>query len=260
MRHFLSSSSAGACVGVAVLLTLGCSEATNDDDDSAPIGDDDDTTELPFAYLRYDFEATVDGDTAEVALAVVALDEDREVLCTYPIEFDATYARGAAQGGIFWPTIDGSLALVEALDPGTSDCGAEFGLPYHDTPADLIGGWSPLGFYGCDVASEDTSFLGDDPTTVGDGTFADYCNVTAPAVAEVIQDRDLGDVEAIWLQQGAEGQMDGLGDYAYLPGEDGETVWYVFGLLFAAQDNGHEPVEGMQGRYHAVPLWVFFKF
>lgn len=245
----------------AVLWLVGCPEPTVADDDSAPAADDDDdTTGPPFAYLRYDFEATVAGDEAAVTLEVVALDGDRQTLCTYPIEFGAAYAQGPGQGGLFWPSIDGSWTLADATDPGTSDCGPEFGLPYHDSPADLIDGWSPMGFYGCDVAGQDAGFLGDDPTTAGDGTFAGYCNVTAPAVAGVIEDRDLGEVEAIWLQQGVEGQMDGMGDYSYLPGADGETVWYVFGLLYAAADNTSEPVDGLQGRYHAVPLWVFFKF
>jgi len=247
-------------VGFAAPLIAGCPGEIVADDDSAPVGDDDDATALPFAFLRYDFEAVVDGDAAAVSLAVAALDEDREVLCTYPIEFEAEYAAGANQGGLFWPTMDASLTLVTASDPGTSDCGPEYGLPYHDSPADLIDGWSPLGFYSCDVAGDDTGFLGDDPTTVGDGTFADYCHTTAPAVAEAVAERNLGAVEAIWLQQGAEGQMDGLGEYSYLPGDDGETVWYVFGLLFADADNPFEPAEGMSGHYHAVPLWVFFKF
>ena len=257
----MSSSHARAWIYLALLATTGCTEPAGDDD-SAPgeVADDDDDTTLPFAYLRYDFEAHVDGDTAAVALAVNALDEQREVLCTYPVEFDAEVREGTQQGGLFWPSIDASLTLVEARDPGTSDCGEEFGLPYHDSPADLIDGWSPLGFYGCDTAGVDTAFLGDDPTTVGDGTFASYCNATAPAVAAALTDRDLGPVEAIWLQQGAEGQMDGLGEYSYLPGDDGETVWYVFGLLYAAGDNTFEPAPGLAGRYHAVPLWVFFKF
>jgi len=244
---------------------LGCDRTSGEgmDDDSAddPADDDvgdDDHMDLPFEFLRYDFEAWVDGDAAEVLLTVAALDAERELLCTYPIEFDAAYVGGTNQGGVLWPSIDGSLTLLDARDPGDSDCTPDYGKPYSDAPADLIDGWSPLGFYSCDVAATDPGFLGDDPTTAGDGTFADYCNVTAPAVAGARTDLDLGDVEAIWLAKGVEGQMDGLGEYSYLPAEDGSKIWYVFGLLYAAADNPNEPATGLAGHYVAVPLWVFF--
>ena len=267
MAGCLSSERAfarAACVALALALgaaPLACGQADGDDDSAVTPGDDDvgdDDTDLPFDFLRYDFEAWVEGATAEVLLTVAALDGEREVLCTYPIEFDATYAGGTGQGGILWASIDESLALLEARDPGNSDCTPEYGEPYSEGPADLIDGWSPLGFYSCDVAATDTAFLGDDPTTVGDGTFASYCNVTAPAVAAARTDLELGEVEAIWLAKGADGQMDGIGDYTYLPAEDGTKIWYVFGLLYAAADNPSEPVAGLDGHYVAVPLWVFF--
>lgn len=242
---------------------LACDRTEPDDDSATSPGDDDtatpdDDTAMPFDFLRYDFEAWVDGAFAEVLLTVAALDGDREVLCTYPIEFDAGYQAGTDQGGIFWASIDESLTLLDARDPGSNDCAPEFGAPYSEGPTDLIDGWSPLGFYSCDIAATDHGFLGDDPTTVGDGTFASYCNVTAPAVAAARTDLELGDIEAIWLAKGAEGQMDGIGDYAYLPAEDGSKIWYVFGLLYAAADNPSEPVTGLDGHYVAVPLWVFF--
>ena len=264
MRGRLSRSRALACavVSLACLWATGACQPHDDDDDDSSVPGDDDTgdDDLPFTYLRYDFEATVEGADASVGLSVAALDEERQTLCTYPIDFDAEYAEGADQGGALWASIDESLTLVGAEDPGTSDCTEEFGKPYSSEPADLIPLWSPLGFYSCDVAATDDSFLGDDPTGVGDGTFASYCNVTAPAVRGALPDSDLGEVEAIWLARGIEGQMDGYGDYAYLPAEDGSTLWYVFGLLFAGGGNGSEPVEGLSGHYMAVPLWVFVPY
>jgi len=255
----------GAWCAVALLAAAAnpaCDRGDGDDDSAWVPGDDDaaddDTADLPFDFLRYDFDAWVDGGSAEVLLTVAALDADRQVLCTYPIAFDASYAGGTGQGGVLWPSIDESLTLLQAVDPGDADCTADFGKPYNEDPAELIELWSPLGFYSCDVAAFDGAFLGDDPTGVGDGTFAGYCNVTAPAVATAHSDLQLGDVEAIWLAQGAEGQMDGLGEYAYLPAEDGSKIWYVFGLLYAAADNVAEPLAGLDGHYVAVPLWVFF--
>jgi hypothetical protein len=244
----------------AAVVSGGCDRDPAGDDDSAPDSDDDDTVDYPFSWLRYDFEATISGADADVGLAVAVLDEQQELLCTYPIAFEAGYAIGPHLGGPHWPTTDAALALTSATDPGTTDCGPEYGLPYHDSPADLIELWSPLAFYGCGLAAEDSAFLGDDPTTVGDGTFASYCVHTGPAVAAALPDLELGAVEAIWLARGAEGQLDGLGHYTYLPGADGETWWYVFGLLFAAGDNGHEPADGLDGHYLAVPLWMFFKY
>jgi len=245
---------------LAWLALVGC-PAEDDDDSADPPADDDDTTdELPFDWLRYDFDFTVDGGDADVLLSVAVLDADRELLCTYPIEFEAAHHAGPDLGGVHWPTTDAALTLLSATDPLTTDCGPEYGLPYHDGPEDLFALWSPLAFYGCDVAAGDDDFLGDDPTTVGEGTFASYCNDTAPAVAAAMPELELGPVEAIWIARGGEGQLDGLGEYSYLQGEDGDTFWYVFGLLYAAGDNTAEPAPGLDGPYRAVPLWMFFKY
>ncbi len=239
-----------------MFLATACDETQTPDDDTVA---DDDTgdDDAEFTYLRYDYSFEVDGENTALQLDVVVLDEAREVLCTYPIEFEASYAGGADQGGTLWPAIDETLAMTAATDPGTTDCGPEYGLPYHDSPASLIDLWSPLAFYSCDAASLDDDFLGDDPTGTTDGSFSAYCDQLGPILAS---QEGLGPMEAIWLAPGSEGQMDGLGDYSYLPGADGETLWILWGLLFAAPENGDEPVSGLSGAYVAMPMWLFVPY
>ena len=244
-----------------LLLTLtvlapGC-DVTQDPDDDTAADDDTGDDDADFTYLRYDYSFDVDGDQTSLRLDVRVMDEAREVLCTYPIEFQATYAGGDDQGGTLWTSIDGTLTMTSATDPGTTDCGPEYGLPYHDSPASLIELWSPLAFYSCDVASTDEDFLGDDPTGSTDGTFAQYCNVLGPGLATI---EHLGPIEAIWLAPGVEGQMDGLGDYSYLPGADGETYWILWGFVFATQDNESEPQIGLSGSYVTMPMWLFVPY
>jgi len=260
---WLSSARAGrlalALALAAVIAAAGC-PTTEDDDDLTGDDDtgDDDTVDIPF--LRYEFGMDVAGDSAAVHLWVDVLDEDRQLLCTYPIELTADVGVGGAAGGVFWDGLDERFTLVDAWDPETTDCGPEYGKPYHDGPLDVIENWTPLGFASCDVVGEDPAFLGDDPTGVGDGSFASYCQDTAPAVADAREDLALGPVEAIWFGRSVEGVLDGYGDYEYMPSADGEWHWYVMGLLYAEGDHPTEPAPGLDGTYRAVALWLFVPF
>lgn len=244
---------------LALLLAAGCPTG-KDDDDSVADDDsgDDDSVDIPF--LRYEFAVEVDGDAADTLLTVDVLDEDRLLVCTYPIGLTAEASGVPDQGGVFWDGIDRSLVFVDAWDPGTTDCGPEYGKPYHDGPADVIVNWSPLGFVSCDAVGDDPSFLGDDPSGAGDGSFASYCQDTAPAVADARSDLDLGPVEAIWLALSVEGALDAYGDYEYLPSASGSGAWYVMGLLYAAGDHPDEPAPGWQGAYRSVALWLLVPY
>ncbi len=245
------------CAGLA-----GCPTAPLPDDDTAADDDsgDDDTTDPGFTFLSYEFFLDVPGADADVYLDVVPMDEDRVPLCTYPIEFEATYHEGPGLGGPFWGGIDEGLTLLSGADPGTTDCQDEVGKPYHDGPDDLLDGWSPMGFVSCDEAAFDPTFLGDDPTGAGDGSFASFCLVTGPAVREALPDLPLGEVEGIWLGRGTEGQMDPLGQYVYLPADDGSWAWFVWGLLYAEEGSTDEPCSGLCGRYRTFAFWLFVPF
>ncbi|MDP7111489.1 MAG: hypothetical protein QGH45_05980 [Myxococcota bacterium] len=251
--------SSWAALAAGCSLVCGCPVFSLDDDDSAA-GDDDDSTSAAFTFLSYDFTLDVDGADAQVLLDVVPMDADRVPLCVYPIEFGASYADGPDLGGPFWSGVDEGLTLLTATDPGTTDCLEGMGKPYHDTPADLLDGWNPMGFLSCEEAAFDPSFLGDDPTGAGDGTFAGYCLVTAPAVREALPELPLGEVEAIWLGRGIEGPMDPLGSYEYLPADDGSFAWFAWGLLFAEEGATAEPCSGLCGRYRTFAFWVFVPF
>ncbi len=265
MRQGLSrrvAAGLGAGLGLCALV-LACSDEPMDDDttagdDDTTAGDDDDTA--PFASYRYDVRFHVEGESADVALDVVVLDDQRQEICTYPIAFEGRITLGSGQGGVLWDGVDESVELLTAQDPGTTDCPPEIGRPYHDSPADLIDLWSPLAFLSCEVASTMDEHLGDDPTTAGDGSFAGYCATTAPAVRDAYPAWGLGVEEGIWLAMGVEGQMDGLGDYTYLPAADGSSIWFVWGLLYAAEDNPTEPATGLEGAYVAVPFWLFVPY
>ena len=252
----MSSWAALVLVG---LLTGGCTISALDDDDSAS-GDDDDSSPPGFTYLSYDFALEVDGAAADVHLEVVPMDAERVPLCTYPIDFAASYSDGPDIGGPFWSGIDEGLVLETATDPGTTDCEEAVGKPYHDGAADLIDGWSPMGFLSCDEAAFDPAFLGDDPTGAGDGTFAGYCLVTGPAVRDARPPLPLAEVEAICHGRGLEGQMDALGDYEYLMADDGSFAWFAWGLLFAEEGAAAEPCSGLCGRYRTFAFWVFVPF
>lgn len=233
----------------------------DDDDDTTAVDDDsgdDDSVDIP--YLRYEFALDVDGDSAEALLTVDVLDEQRALICTYPIGLAGVASAVPDQGGPFWDGLDRSVVFTEAWDPGTTDCGPEYGKPYHDGPEDVIANWSPLGFVSCERAGDDPTFLGDDPTGVGDGSFASYCSDTAPAVAGARPDLALGPVEGIWLGLADEGVLDAFGDYVYPPSADGSGAWYLMGLLYATEDNATEPAEGWQGPYRSVALWLLIPY
>ena len=237
---------------------------TDDDTTEQPSGGDDDDSAGGFddsvTYLGYDFTLDVPGPAAQVHLEVVPMDADRVPLCSYPIDFGATFAQGPGLGGPFWTGIDEGFTLTSASDPGTTDCPEELGKPYHDGPADLLDGWSPMGFLSCEEVQYDATFLGDDPTGASDGSYAGYCLVTAPAVRDELSHLPLGEVEAIWLGRGLEGQMDPLGEYTYLPAADGSWAWFVWGLLFAEEGATDEPCYGLCGTYRTVAFWVFVPF
>lgn len=253
--------SSRAVVLLAWLSCAGCPTLPLDDDDmtGAPPGDDD-TTGPDITFLSYDFTLVVPGTDVDVYLTVTPMDADRVPLCTYPIDFAAEYAHGPGLGGPFWSGIDEGMTLLSASDPGTTDCEEAVGKPYHDGPDDLLAGWSPMGFLSCEEAQYDASFLGDDPTGAGDGSFAGYCLVTGPAVREALPELPLGPVEGIWLGRGFEGQLDPLGDYVYLAADDGSWDWFVWGLLFAEEGSTDEPCSGLCGTYRTFAFWYFVPF
>ena len=240
------------------------SSATDDDDDTA--GDDDDSFPDWPSSLQISMTLWAEGGTgggwADVALDMVLGDPHGQPLCTAQFEFDATYSYGLDQGPNQW-TYSDEIVVWSGGGEVANDCPAEWELHQGDPVEDYRWGYHPMAFVSCDLVAAtpalSNTFVAEDAAIfvdAGDGTFGDLCSIAGPQVQGMF---GTGSVEALWLIPGTEGQMDGLGSFGYFapPETTRVEVYLLMGFLMAAPSNTDEPVEGLEGDYLALPLWIW---
>ena len=236
-------------------------DATDDDDDD----DDDEWPALPSTMqieVQFWAEGGTTGGEALVAFDVLFGDEDAQHLCTVGFEFEAVYSYGGGQGDDFWPYIDEVVTWTGGGEVANG-CPPKWTLYHGDPVEEFRWGFHPMAFVSCDAMWADGTLdgylLAEEavmPLPVGDGTFADFCSTGGWEAQSAF---GTGPVEGIWLTPGYEDQMDPLGEFGYFepPSQAQVDVWLLMGLLMADASNTAEPLEGLEGDYVAIPLWVW---
>jgi len=231
-----------------------------DDDMSDDDGGDDDTwPDSPYGF-HIDVGVNVSGANSTTTFDHIMMDQNQNDLCAVSFEFTGTYAGGPGQGNDYYQYID-ELVVWTGGGETANNCPVEWAT-YKGDPIEWFMWYQhPLAFVSCDLVADVTAladtFLGDDPFELGsDGTFGGYCNDFGPALQSALGS---GPMEAMWLQTGADGDLDALGNYAYFAPADttNVAVWLVMGALVADAANSNEPTEGLDGDYLTVPFWLW---
>jgi len=273
-------------MGVAVLL-VGCPDRDDfglgqntDDDDDDIMGDDDsaddDTENIPGPWTYYGldiaFEATggTGGGDANVYITQTYYDGEEigmgDYLCSRDLEFRTVYTYGRDQDPEIFGYADEILTWTSGEETRT-DCYEG----YDTTVEDLMDEWqwkvNPLVFVSCDSVLADPELLDMEITLdpfiwqeeVTDGTFHDFCELIGPAASYFFH---TGLHEAIWLMPGSWGDLAEFEDveFNYFAPADTSNVevWMFYGFSVAAADNKDEPIEGLEGTYEIVPLWLWY--
>ncbi len=209
----------------------------------------------PTGDLFYEINAWgVNGPTTSVQLDVT-LYVGNEELCSAELTFDAVLTYGTGQGADFWDPIDEVLTWT-AFDTTANDCDGIHALYSNDPVTEHLWNLHPMAFVSCEQVAADL-LLGDTPLAAVDGyeaeTFAQWCTDMSWLEPEL----DVGSIEALWLAPVDDGSLEENGAFTYFPPTDTSQVqaWALQGVLAADAEFSAEPVEGLEGRYYAVPLW-----
>ncbi len=273
-----------AVLGLAFLgLMAGCPPSTSDDDDDDAgdddagdddagdddmgdddmgdddAGDDDTWPESPYGFhIDVSFNATSGGASSTTFIHTM-IDANQNDLCAQTFELTGTTSSfSAGQGNDYYQWMD-EIVTWTSLDSEDSDCPAEWAIYKGDFVEWFMWYMHPLAFVSCDNADANGyagTFVGEDPTDAGDGTFGGYCDTTGPSVASSL---GTGPIEAVWMSPGVSASLDGLGNYEYFAPNDTTNVevWMIMGLLMADSANTNEPTAGLDGDYLTVPFWLW---
>ncbi len=228
-----------------------------DDDSGDDDSGDDDAGHMGFDIdLSFEASGGLAGGPATTTMVHKVVDGSCDELCRIEIEFQGEYTHGTDQGVDFWPSQDEIVTWTSGQEV-YNDCPPQW-QPYKGDPADWFRWYlHPIAVVGCEQIAADpklaATFVGDDPSQLGDGTLGEYCSLTGPGVQAQLGS---GPVEGIWFAPGVSGSLDGLGDYAYFAPADTThvEVWMLMGLLLAA-DSSDEPTPGLDGSYELHWFW-----
>ena len=237
----------------------GADDDMTDDDGGDDDGGDDDTWPDTPTGFSIDVTFSASGTTSTTNYTHNMLNSNYDPICAVDFEFTGTLATGPGQGNDYYQYIDEVIVWTGGGEVA-NNCPAEWGV-YKGEPIDyFMWDMHPLAFVSCDLVAQvgglGTTFVGEDPTEAGDGTFGEYCTLTGPSLESAL---GTGPMEALWLAPGLDGSLDPLGNYAYFaPADTGNVeVWLIMGVLMADAANTAEPVDGLDGDYVTVPFWLW---
>jgi hypothetical protein len=238
-----------------------CGDGADNDCDGGQDADDADCATPPAFFttaISFHADGGGSGGTATLELDFQMLDWTLAMTCSESFDVAASYDYGSGVRMDYFEYADAVLTWASyTWTPGSCPVGWEFFRT--DPLPEWLWTGHPLTFVSCDVIDQTptlaATFLGDDPSGIGAGTFGDFCQTTGPSLAVTLGHSA---VEGIWLVAGFEGQIDIMGTYAYFspPETANVEVWMLGGLLFAAAGNTDEPTTGLSGDYELHSFWA----
>ncbi len=209
----------------------------------------------PSAELSYEINAWgADGPPSTIQMNVTVTAASTE-LCSAELLFDAAFTYGTGQGSDFWEPIDEVLTWT-AFDVVANDCEGIHALYADDPVAEHLWNLHPMAFVSCDQVAADPE-LGSTLLATVDGIGADTFDQWCDDMNWLNPDLDVGSIEALWLASVDDGSLEEYGAFTYFAPADTANVqaWALQGVLAADAEFSAEPVEGLEGRYYAIPLW-----